>query len=243
LTLSEPSPSLISSNDPDDSSGQSRIPQSKGKFSGVIKNLLVVLLLSVSWVVAQEPSAKPNTYDALLERAKKKDETVDFKELRFAYTDTDKYSPYGGDRDAKRNLFAALDAKDYEKALAHAGKMLDANYVDITGHFGSYVAHRELDHTEQAEFHRFMTTHLLDSLKKSGDGKTTATAIPVISTDEEYVLFDFLGLRPQSQALVHQEGHSYDKMTALDPKTNQTVIYYFNIDKPFGWLEKSLKKQ
>ena len=126
--------------------------------------------------------------------------------------------------------FAALDAKDYEKALAHATKMLEANYIDIMGHYGSFIAHRELGHTEQAEFHKFMTSHLLDSIIKSGDGKTTAAAIPVISTDEEYVLFDFLKLRPQSQALIHDQGHSYDKMTALDPKTNQTVMISFSLD-------------
>jgi len=69
-----------------------------------------------------------------------------------------------------------------------------------------------------------------------------ATAFVVISTDEEYALFNYLGLRPTDQALIKDKGHSYDKMTALDPKTNQSVVYYFNIDKPFNWLDKSLKK-
>jgi hypothetical protein len=48
-------------------------------------------------------------------------------------------------------------------------------------------------------------------------------------------------LRPQGQALIKEKDHSYDRMTALDPKTNQSVVYFFNIDKPFNWLGKSLK--
>jgi hypothetical protein len=27
-----------------------------------------------------------------------------------------------------------------------------------------------------------------------------------------------------------------------DSKTNDTIIYFFNIDKPFNWLGNSLKK-
>jgi hypothetical protein len=30
-------------------------------------------------------------------------------------------------------------------------------------------------------------------------------------------------------------------MKAVDSKTNATVSYYFNIDKPLNWLGKSLK--
>jgi len=68
------------------------------------------------------------------------------------------------------------------------------------------------------------------------------TAFVVISTDEEYALFSALGLRVTAQALINEKGHNYDKMTAVDPKTNETLIYYFNIDKPFNWLGNSLKQ-
>jgi hypothetical protein len=30
-------------------------------------------------------------------------------------------------------------------------------------------------------------------------------------------------------------------MTAIDPQTNQSSTYFFNIDKPFNWLGNSLK--
>jgi len=51
-----------------------------------------------------------------------------------------------------------------------------------------------------------------------------------------------LGLRPTGQALINKDHHKYDKMTITDPKTNETITYFFNIDKPFNWLGNSLKK-
>jgi hypothetical protein len=211
--------------------------------------LLISLLISVSCATAQQPGApassqvqaKP-TYEALLERVKKQDQTVDFQALRLAYTDAKAYAPYDGNLSSHRNMFASLKANEYDKALESATTILSANYMDIMGHFGSFVAHRELGHADLSAYHRFVFEGLLNSIKNSGDGKTMETAFVVISTDEEYALFNYLGLRPTDQALVKEKGHTFDKMTTLDTKTNQSVIYYFNIDKPFNWLDKSLKK-
>jgi Domain of unknown function (DUF4919) len=186
------------------------------------------------------PAANKDDYETLLARVQKGDRTVDFKALRFAYTETKAYNPYNSDSDARKAMFAALNSKEFDKVLAQAEKILSRNYVDINAHFGAYVAHKELQHAEQAALHKFIVDGLLKSITSSGDGKTAATAFVVISTDEEYALFNFAGLRPTQQALVNENGHAYDKMTAVDPETNQTVIYFFNIDKPFGWLAHSL---
>lgn len=190
---------------------------------------------------SSEGSAK-SSFAALLERVKKSDATVDFKELRMAFTETPAYSPYGGDRDTRQKMFAALNAKEFDQAIEAAEKILAKNFVEINAHFVSYVAQRELSHVEKATFHKFMFDGLVKSITGSGDGKTMETAFVVISTDEEYTLFNVLGLRATDQALVSQNGHSFDRMTAKDPKTNETVVYFFNIDKPFNWLSQSLKK-
>jgi hypothetical protein len=87
-----------------------RVPARKEQFSAMINRLLILLLVSASWAVAQEPATKP-TYQTLLERVKKNDHAVDFKELRLAYTDTPEYSPYGGDAESRKHMFEALNAK------------------------------------------------------------------------------------------------------------------------------------
>ena len=191
----------------------------------------------------QTPQKSPRpSYAALLERAKKSDATLDFKELRMAYTETSDYNPYGSDRDSRQKMFAAVKAREFNQALEFAEKLLAKNFVDMNGQFGAYLSNRELGHADKATFHKFMFDGLVKSITASGDGKTAETAFVVISTDEEYVLFNFLGLRPTGQSLVNQNGHSFDRMTALNPETNETVTYFFNIDKPFNWLGQSLKK-
>lgn len=191
---------------------------------------------------AQQPVAK-DSYDTLLERVRKQDPAVDFTAFRLAYTETRQYSPYGGDRESKIAMFAALNAKQYETALAASEKMLAANYVDMNAHFGAYVSHRELGHTQKSDFHKYVFQNLIKSVNDSGDGKAMETAFVVISVDEEYVWFNFMGLRPGSQSLVEDKGHHYDKITAKNPKTEQTSTYYFNIDKPYNWLGSSLKEK
>jgi hypothetical protein len=188
------------------------------------------------------PEAPKTSYAALLARVKKSDSTIDFKELRLAYTETSEYNPYGGDRDTRQKMFAALQAKQFDQAVELAEKILAANFVEINAHFVAYVANRELAHADKASFHKFMFDGLIKSIKGSSDGLSPETAFVVISTDEEYVLFNFLGLRPAEQSLITRNGHSFDRMTANNPKTNETVTYFFNIDKPFNWLGQSLKK-
>jgi hypothetical protein len=50
-------------------------------------------------------------------------------------------------------------------------------------------------------------------------------------------------VRPTAQALIEDKSHHYDKMTVKDPKSEQNAIYYFNIDKPFDWLNNRLKSK
>ena len=139
-------------------------------------------------------------------------------------------------------MFAALNAEEFDLALESAEKILAKNFVEMNAQFAAYVANRELGHGDKATFHKFVFDGLVKSITASGDGKTAETAFVVISTDEEYVLLNFLGLRPSGQSLITRNGHSFDRMTALNSKTNETVVYFFNIDKPFNWLGQSLKK-
>ena len=208
---------------------------------------LLLLFLAAGWAVAQEPVAPKSdtppktTYETLLEKVKQQDQKVDFSELRMTYTETAAYSPYGGDAESRKAMFAALKAQEYEKVLASAEQVLAKNYLDINGHFGCFAAHRRLGHEDKAAYHRYVFEGLLNSIKNSGDGLTMEKAFVVISTDEEYAYFNWIGLRVSQQALIKEGEHDYDKMTATNPDTNQSVDYYFNIDKPFKWLSKSLK--
>lgn len=204
----------------------------------LILNSIALIFLLMIPVAAQEQAQKVS-YQQLLERVKKSDQTVDFTALRMAYTETPDYSPYG-DREEHKAMYEAFKAKDYAKTIKLAEKSLEKNYVDADTHFISYLAYKELKDEKKTAFHDFMVKGLLKSIIGGLDGKTTATAFKVIAVDEEYVLLRFMGMRVTGQGLVQEKEHAYDAMTVVDPETNQTMTFYFNIDKPFFWMSKSL---
>jgi hypothetical protein len=204
--------------------------------------LILVLVASafLTFGVAQEDKPKDKTpYEALVERVKGGDKSVDFKQLRLAYADSTASRP---DTDAqKKAMTAAVNSKNYAEALKNADVVLASNFVDMDAHFAEYLAQRELSHPEQAEFHKFVLQGLLDSIAHSGDGKSERTAYQVIEVHEEYVVLRFMGLMPSTQSLSKKDGHSYDVMEAVDPKTKEKVTLYFNVDVPMKHLTDVLK--
>jgi len=212
--------------------------------------LIALLALSASSLNAQPkpapapspaPAQNSRSFADLLQRAKNGDATVDFRELRIAYTETKEYNPYRSARDERQKMFAALNANQYEQAREFAEIILAQNFLDLNGQFGAFVSYRELGNAPKTTLHKFLFEGLVHSVENSGDGKSPETAFMVISVDEEYVLLNWRGLRATEQSLVNQNGHVYDLMKAVNTKTNETVSYYFNIDKPYNWLGKSLK--
>jgi hypothetical protein len=65
---------------------------------------------------------------------------------------------------------------------------------------------------------------------KTGDGLSPAAAFTPIDVDEEYALMRALGAKVTQQALVQQDGHSYDALTTTDA-SGQPATYYFLIDR------------
>ncbi len=71
---------------------------------------------------------------------------------------------------------------------------------------------------------------------KSGDGKSEATAYKVKSVHDEYEVLGALGLRPGGQSLIVHGKKAFDLLSVTDPKTQQKVDIYFDINS-FYWNE------
>jgi TonB family protein len=188
---------------------------------------------------------KPNTddYPQLLERVKKMDKTVDFTQFRLAYAETSDYDPYGPSRNLLTSMYAAFNGYKYQQAIDLAEKILERNYVSYDAHTVADNAYLALGNREKSDYHRGIAAGLLDSVRKSGDGTSVETAMVVISTREEYLVLQAKGLDPTAQALLHQGGHSYDKLSAVDPKTGEKSEFYFQIDRVFGHWDKIFNKK
>jgi Domain of unknown function (DUF4919) len=197
------------------------------------------LLMAAQLALAQGANPADAKYKSLLERVKNGDATVDIGELRLDFALTLDYTA-DTDVDLFKEMIAALNKKDFPAAIASAEKALKDYYVDIDAHQMLYVAYRETHDPDKAKFHQNIMHALLDSLLKSGDGKSEETAFAVISTREEYVILQVKGLKPLKQSIVTEKHHAYDTMEVEDQKGVKQTLY-FNIDKPMGALAHDLK--
>jgi hypothetical protein len=202
-----------------------------------VKTIGLILLLGCAAMFGQKmfgqnKTKEESSYEALVERAKNGDQTVDFRQLRIAYSEWAHMGAPGVDPQ-KKAMLAELKAKDYSKAIKDGDAVLASDFVDMDAHFAEYLAYSELKETEKAEFHKLMLQHLLHSITDSGDGKTPATAYQVIEVHEEYVILRFMGVGlPKSQAYLKKDGHSYDEIKFDDPQTKKEQTLYFNVDIP-----------
>lgn len=188
-------------------------------------------LLLVSLALAQDKAKPEATYKALVEKVKAGDATVDFKQLRLAYSDI----PHEKDPEPeKKAMFAALRSGNYEEAAKNAELVLASDYVDMDAHVAAAIANEALKNADKAAFHKNVYQQLMMSILDFGDGKSPKTAWMVIEVHEEYVALKALGINslPTSQSLMQADGHSYDLLVVEDPDSKEERKLYFNVDIP-----------
>jgi tetratricopeptide (TPR) repeat protein len=138
----------------------------------------------------------------------------------------------GADNSKFKKLMA--DGKT-EEALEAANRTLSRNYASVFGHVNAMTACLKLNRQADAELHRNLSAALLQSIERSGDGKGPQTAYFVATISEEYALLAYrLQLNMKVQSVTRQEGHAYDRLLVIDPKTGQTQTLWFNTDVDLG---------
>lgn len=194
--------------------------------------LLLVALLALP--------GRAETYDELLARAKAQDPTLNFTELRLAYTKTDSYSPYAFDSETRDAAVQALKDQDYARAAQLADKLLADNYLDLEGHLLAHSAAKRQHDEAGVKQHEYMLDGLFKAITDSGDGKTAQTAWQVISVREEYIICQMMDARVLEQSLLQENGHNIDQLKVRREKDSQDRQLFFNVDLPFAWMDKNL---
>ena len=218
---------------------------------GTMKTL-AVLMLAVVFAVAPAPcasqtpqsAAQPltapqstapdaSTYAVLVDRLKAGDRTVDFTELRMAFTHTPAYR--GMMMGFYQPLWRTLNSSDFEGAIRVAETVLRQNYAEPNAHMVAARGHRELGHSEQAEFYQFVVDGLMRSITSKGDGKTAESAYHVIDVSEEYALFRSMNVSVKSQSMagLPVSGRPIvDRVVVVDGRTNEERVIFFSVDSP-----------
>lgn len=180
-------------------------------------------------------------YTELVEKIKDTALPEDIEEIRKVYVDTERYDPYAVDQaDIEKNMFEGLKNEDWEKCLANATKILDANYINLDAHYGAMICADGSGDDSKGEFHRKVLIGLLDAIRKTGDGESEDSAFFCTSTSEVWSFIRMQGYRIAGKSLDVIDGRSYDVMEVVDPDTDREFEWYFDVTAQLEFLNAQL---
>jgi hypothetical protein len=170
------------------------------------------------------------TYDTLVAKAEADGLSVDYTALRAAYAASDRNDPLGFSMDQNiGQMMNAVTGGDCDKALESSEKVLKASFINILAHLVRSECLSKKGELARAAREDTIVGGLRDSIFLSGDGDTKKTAYVVVTLDEERFVLLAKGLHEAKQALIQDEGHSYDLIDGKS-KDGTTRSVYFQID-------------
>jgi Flp pilus assembly protein TadD len=192
----------------------------------------------------------PFYHPTLLEKFKRDALSMSLEEyfmLYYGQSVQNSYSPYGSviNREVLKEVYKDLDVKDYQKSLEKTEKILEANPLDFNTYYYHAISHYELGNYEKYYESIFKFKAFMTALLATGDGLTFETAFLVILVSDEYNLLNYLGYKTTAQALVNNNGFSYDRMSVVGAKSDEEkkqegeekeVNLLFNIQKSFDGM-------
>ena len=219
-------------------------------------NLLI--LLSLSALMACSTASLNNNNDAIVikgspnadeyyltlkARAEVDDVTLNYSELRKAFTKSSYYQPYGSDeRKQVEANFKLFSEGQYQLCLDSAKDLLSTNFISLGGHYVSVVCAKALELDEKAYLHEEILEGLIDSINKSGDGQSVETAYTIYTTEELYTFLQLNGLSVKGQGIINENNKVFESMQVATNDSNQEFTLFFDITTQWQHAFSDLKK-
>jgi hypothetical protein len=179
----------------------------------------------------ESPATSTTTYAALIEKAESGVGDIDYTALRLSYPQSSTYDPYGAvTRAAFNDAWNAFQKNDCDTALAKTDEIQKTNYTIVAIHAVRGECFERAGDSVRSARELAIAKGLAQSELASGDGKSPATAYHVVTMNEENFILTALGVTSTKQALLSQNGHSYDLMSGTYTKTGEPAGVLFLVD-------------
>jgi tetratricopeptide (TPR) repeat protein len=188
--------------------------------------------------LVKDPDSKYN-YEKLLARFRASEtlSTDEYFMVYYGFTTDSRYSPYGSSApDVRKDL----KEENYSAVIDACVDALKKDELNPALHYYLGIAQFRSGAVDDGLNSLKKYIGIMEGMTSTGSGATTADAIIVISTHEEYEVLSYFGYYSNGQALLNRDGHSFDRLSATDEEENKKD-FYFNIDKPFGSLGNMFK--
>ena len=201
--------------------------------------LLCGVMGSAARAQLDDPAVAKQKYETYKTRVMAGDLAVDWRAFRLA-------AMVGGvdggfDWHPVRNqVLQDADAGKDDAALTGANQIIAHNMANPEGHVLAMLVLRRMGKDDAADKERAIVDAIVKSILASGDGKSAKTAWFTVDPSEEYFVINVvLGAQPKEQALVQQDGHAFDKMTVVDDKGAEQVLW-FNTDTDMQIMDAAM---
>lgn len=168
-------------------------------------------------------------------------EDADFIELRRAYVQSDSYYPTSHYSSSKL-MGNTNNLSDFDAVANFCQDILQHNPMDLEVRLLLEFACEKQGLKEEAQRHHAFVQGMIEAIFSQGDGKSAATALPVVAVAEEYTILSLNGLRMHQQYLVEKEGRWLDILdcTPRGIENASPMQIYFDITHPYRFLQNML---
>lgn len=204
--------------------------------------LTFFLIFKIAFVFGQDVKVEiPNFNDRYSEYVKQLENgktDIDYVDFRHSFLDSKQYSKKSTNySDLKKQVYAEIKNKNYKEIIRLTKAMLSIDYTSMFAHKYLQQTFKVLGDTINKNKYHDIEFGLLNSITKSGDGKTCETGWHVTQIEEEYFILNMIGANLQMQSISSSKKNTCDKM---DVKTEEGELktYYFEANKVFEMEKK-----
>ena len=208
--------------------------------------ILTVLFLHVATILFAQDSkieipAFNDKYSKYVGQLESGDLNIDYTDFRNSFLDSKQFRKKAVNYDSLKKLtYTEIENKSYQKVINLTKAMLSIDYTSMFAHKYLQLTYKILGDTLSQKKYHDIEFGLLNSIVRSGDGKTCETGWHVTQIEEEYFILNAIGAQLQTQSISSGGKNACDKMIVKTQEGEAT--YYFEANKVFEMEKKLLEK-
>ncbi|HEV7232215.1 MAG TPA: DUF4919 domain-containing protein [Bacteroidia bacterium] len=209
--------------------------------------LLAVVQHTFTGLAQQAPQVIPppfqDNYSATVKKLESGQTDINYREFRESFLESEQFKvasrKFSRLDSLQKEMYAQMHKSNYPELIKITKQMLSIDYTSMLAHKILRQTYKLMGDTINSKKYHDIQFGLLKSIIKNGDGKTCATAWPVIQISEEYFILDMLGAELKKQS-IDNHGGLCDRMDVKEDKEKKT--YYFETSKVFAGYDKLKSK-
>ena len=163
---------------------------------------------------------------------------IDYTEFRSSFLASKQFNNKSTNYDSlKRQVYAGIKNRNYQEVVRLTKEMLSIDYTSMFAHKYLQQTFKILGDTIDRKKYHDIEFGLLNSITKSGNGKTCETGWHVTQIEEEYFILDMIGASLQTQSISSSAKNTCDKMVVKN-EDGSVETYYFEANKVFEMESK-----